>query len=238
MLNVNIYDLLTPAVIIGTLAFLIRFFGHAITDQKPYCDNRKWDIQLFGVEFVRQFIVFESIVPLVFVLYFKLVINHWFSIILGSVIFAWLTFSNKIFLEKYYRLPFSGSDTTQERDRWKIYDWLRNHNSFLLHTISFILLYILISQIIIGDILWTIYIGSIVFLSFIFVAVQYSYSLQKFKLPIVTIHFTSTERGPVVNARLLKINEDYVRVRNEDKVLLINKNLVSEIEFVISQNNW
>ncbi|MEA3449554.1 MAG: hypothetical protein U9Q85_01050 [Patescibacteria group bacterium] len=39
-------QLIQPAILIAVAAILIRFFGKIISDQKPFSDDRNWEIEL------------------------------------------------------------------------------------------------------------------------------------------------------------------------------------------------
>jgi hypothetical protein len=42
---------IAPTILISVVAFLSRFFGKIIADQRPFSDDRVWDIELSGIFF-------------------------------------------------------------------------------------------------------------------------------------------------------------------------------------------
>jgi|GEM_PF-2177994 hypothetical protein len=70
---------------------------------------------------------------------------------------------------------------------------------------------------------------SLIFLIFTWSA--YGYSLKKLKdIVPVDVYFTDEKNEPLQGVRILKINDDNIRIRSNNKTLIINKGEVLKIE--------
>ena len=70
----------------------------------------------------------------------------------------------------------------------------------------------------------------------ILLALNYSLRLVNRK-SVVDIHFIDVSRGLLKDVMLLKVNEDNIRLRNEDKIIILNKSQVLKIEMKIPKED-
>lgn len=55
------------------------------------------------------------------------------------------------------------------------------------------------------------------------------------RLP-VDVHFIDSEREVVKGAMILKVNEDNVRLRVDDTIMIINKSEIFKLEMLVPEN--
>ena len=101
----HLAEILSPAIILGVLAYLTNFFGKAISDQKPFADDRSWEIQLQGVFF---FVL--TIIPAGFVGFIissqigTLGVPFSMRAFLVLALVVWVTLVSQYFSQKLYGL--------------------------------------------------------------------------------------------------------------------------------------
>ena len=102
----HLAEILSPAILLGVLAYLTNFFGKAISDQKAFSDDRGWEIQLQGVFF---FVL--TIVPSGFAGFLvstnlgTLGMSFSFRAFLIFIVVVWVTLVSQYFSQKLYGLP-------------------------------------------------------------------------------------------------------------------------------------
>ncbi len=245
----DIWNIVTPAIVLTVLAFLAKFFGKIITDQKPFADERGWDIELNGFNFMLG-LIFNGSIGVALALAWPWISISWFShaVILffvffigGSLLFADIKMGNKIydiphpdaenkereFLAKYPKIANYYNDTKSS------FEWLIKIGTLApVWLIQIIIPYLVAQEYFKQNVFWFIVILSQAFLAIIFLALKYS--LQKTKLQKADIYFANSQT-PLTGATLLKVNDDNIRVRINDKIMILNKSQVEKIEIDIIQ---
>ena len=244
----NLIPYLPSAVAISIVAYFVRFFGKAIADQIPYADNRDWSIELAGLWFFVDFLFPPVIIAAALLSFFKSPIvawfdqisttfapisYHWLNIVI--VFMAWIYYAgaSTILLQERYKVPDAAANvedpTIFKKRRKHRFDLVMKINAVLLQPSAMLLIFVAGVEILSGSVLWITVFAVQLFAALVGIALNYL--LMRHRLPIVNIHFVS-KRKALDDVLLLKLNPDTVRVRNDDRVLIINRNTVSEIEFI------
>jgi hypothetical protein len=240
----DLLNILTPAIALTVLAFLAKFFGKIISDQKPFADERGWDIELNGFNFMLGLVSYGSI-GVALALAWRWTSTSWFAhavvwflvvFIGGILLFASIKKANERYELKHPNAEKQEKEFLEKHP--KIGPDMKAGNEALVKfgaRIPVWLVWILIPYFVTQEyfkqnIIWFIVILSQAFLALIFLAIRYS--LQKTKLQKVDIHF-SGDQEPLIGATLLKVNTDNIRARIEDKVLILNKSKIDKIEMDI-----
>ena len=216
---------ISSAIIIAVLGFLVRFFGKAITDQKPFSDNREWDIELFG----SNFLIFYIISPILVVCFF--IVRHY-------NFFSW--FKEDWLLVLVAILSMMGLYIAQSEGVvfFKNFKPKIDNKKYNLKYFLFILLSLLIIFVLAKFYIWKQYLyliaGSLYLFPF-FIGLALFTSLKKENILFANI-FLVGQRLPLKDCRIIKINNDNIRIRLKDKVILLSKDSISKIEIVIKEN--
>lgn len=230
--------LLSSAAIIASCTFLVRFFGGTIADQCPFSDDRKWDIDLFGVNFFVQTILVWSIIGYAIAYHFPIPLNDWWwqyvtLTCLSSVVFLLYCF-NYALGEKYYNLKRKPSLKLLTHESFKsILSFTYRLDSFLPSAIlTLTASYILTSFYLSGHIIWILIATIEAFTCAWYMALRESYHMLK-KPTHATIHLSNGDK-PVVGV-LLKVNATNIRIRKGETILILNMDTVKWIEVDIEE---
>jgi len=211
--------LLPPAIIISLSAYLINFFGKAITDQTPFADDRKWNRELEGLFFFAFRIVSPAIGALIFISnnydprHFTK--NDWILIFIIGIVSL-----NIIFIKRKSDKFFLKGKTVKDSE-----DFNLQVNLFNLGTIIIILLMAQYYN-------WKEYlyiIPSLIFLLMHLLGFALFLSLKKENILIADIYFIDN-RKVVRDCRVIKINEDNMRIRKDGFDEIINKSQIFKIK--------
>lgn len=235
----ELVQLIPIAVIISIIVFLVRFFGKAISDQVPFADDRKWHEELSGIMFFSNYIL--SPIILVGILYLR-GFRFWqfpkedlFIILISLLVFISLSITsrksiaffidNKFtegnyleFLKKY----FTNNSKIDLGDLMIYYRVL----FFPIVSLGIIYLLILFYQ-------WNSYyhlLISLIYLFFHLTSFAIFTSLLKRNIFIANIKFIDKSIKSINKCRVLKVNNDNIRVLVKNRVLVINKDKVLQIE--------
>ncbi|MFA5746791.1 MAG: hypothetical protein WC926_01815 [Candidatus Paceibacterota bacterium] len=229
-------NLITPAIIISVAVFLVRFYGKVISDQKPFTDDRNWEIELAGIGFFV-----NMLIPVVSGIFGALNFT-WFTpshlfrasfIVISS---AWLLIMIYALTEKIYgiKIPFiqdlikSAKDNQIEfKEPSPILKLI--HYSAITYLLPFLYAYILILEYQSNNVEWLISTAAIVFINFNLIALFYS--LNRTRLPQVNLIFINNKRS-IFDVTLLKVNKDNIRIKQGEKVSIVSKDQVERIEFL------
>jgi hypothetical protein len=237
-----------PTIAISVLAYFVRFFGKAITDQTPYADNRDWSIELTGIWFFVDFLFPPAIVAGGLLVYFKTPIMvwyggvsgmfapvsyHWLDLIIIFIGWLYCVLASTTLTQERYKLPNVLPDSEDpavfNEKRKRRFDLAMKANAVLLQPLVLLVSFIVGVEIFSGSVLWITIFAVQSFAVLVGVALNYSLARQRF--PRVNLHFVN-EKGPLQDVLLLKLNPDNARVRDGGRVLVINRSILSEIEFV------
>lgn len=238
----NIPQFIAPAFILSIVVYLVRFFGKIIADQKPFSDNRNWEIEISGINFFLGLILLPSILGVFAALSWgELGSGHWTRYIIVSICGSWLWFTMNLLVESVYKIKapvirtFFTLSTLGEGNFEKFSkNTLRFNNYIPLLIFPTIFAYILTLEYRAGNLWWVVIMGVQVFVGLIFAALNYS--LRRLQLPQINIFFVNNT-DPVKNVILLKINDDNVRIKNGEQVTIINRDQIKKIEFVVLENS-
>lgn len=241
---------ITPAIILTVLAYFVRLFGKAIADQVPYADDRDWQIEVNGLWFFVDFLLPPGIIAVAALLYFRGVIfafldamsaqfdpitYHWVNLVIIFITLLYYAIASSILSEGKYKLTalvpqtvWGGSDLPEKR-RKNIFDRIANIDAVILQPTAMVLIFIGGIEVLSGSVLWMTVFAVQIFTALIGLALNYS--LMKYHFPRANVHFVS-KRSSFSDVILLKVNKDNIRVRDGDRVRVINKDLVSELEII------
>jgi|WetSurMetagenome_2_1015567.scaffolds.fasta_scaffold188307_1 hypothetical protein len=221
----NNQTVISSAIIIAVLGFLVRFFGKAITDQKPFSDNREWDIELFG----SNFLIFYIISPILVVCFFiarNYSFFNWFKEDWLLVLIAVLSMTGVYIAQSEGVVFFKNVKPKIDNNNY-------NYKYFLFLLLSLLILFVLAKFYIWRQYLYLIA-GSLYLFPF-FIGLALFTSLNRGNVLFADIYFIGNKL-PLKDCRIIKINNDNIRVRLKDKVILLRKDSVSKIEILVKEN--
>lgn len=235
------YDLLLklipPALALSLLAYLVNFFGKVIADQQPFTDDRKWHVQIAGSVFMLN-ILFGSIIGIFFANTFSIGVGSWWghliTLIAFSVVGTALLFNTIRESSRLYNYKKSQIEKLDKK-----FDGLFSGYATIGQFIPPALIPIIVSYFATieyqsGNFYWIA--ASFIISFYIFFWSAFQYSLRKLEdSEPVTIHFVDKVREPIQNAKILKVNDDNIRARVDDTILILNKSEVFKIEMRIPE---
>ena len=230
--------LLTPTIIVAALAYLIRLFGKIISDQKPFSDDRNWEIELAGLFFFLNFIVAPGVVGYAAAYYLgSFGAGHWIHFLVASFLGGWILVATIYLLQKIYQVKFPEASLFKQAKKdptlQKLLEAMVGLNLITPQwALSIIFVYVGVLEYQSGSVPWMIYIGATLLFNFIFMASNHG--LRANLPPKVDVYLIGNPE-PMKDLTLLKINEDNVRLRDNDKVIILNKSQVLKIEQKIDQ---
>ena len=231
-------NLITPAIFIGVLAYLTRFFGKIITDQNPFADSREWEVELAGTNFMINLTI--GVAGIATALYWiPWQVDRWWEhlIVLASlsVVSGIFLFGNSALSGEFFKL---GQEKVSKLtgDMRVFHDIFLKIGKYIPFTIPpIILFYIATIEYQSGNILWIIVIWSIIF--FTLIQMAFNFSLRKFKRRTgVDVYFIDNSE-PLKDVTILKVNSDNIRIRTNDyHILIVNKSLVAKIDQLVPED--
>jgi len=227
---------LPPAILLGILAYLTKFFGSVISDQKPFADDRKYQIELSGIAFML--ILIQGVIGIVGALYGPPLHEygwmHFVNLTVVSIIFSFFHCVNNVFFAKYFKLRRKTFSGITMHDSALANFFLKAGQRVPLSIATIILFYIGTIEYLSGDWFWFIYTGSFIFYTLTLMAA--SLSMRKMEERLVDVYFVNREREAIKNAMVLKVNVDNVRLRVEDTIMIINKSEIFKLEMPIPKS--
>lgn len=235
--SLQIIEIITPAVVLAVLAYLTNFFGKVIADQQPFTDDRKWHIQIAGGIFMINIITGGTLgIWLANTLPFG--VGYWWLhlttfLVFGALGSALLFYNMKVSNEIY---------NIRKASFEKLDDTLGGLLSFYATVGKYIpvgilpvaVFYFCTLEFYSQNIYWIIITFSLGFMMLVWSA--FGYSLRKIEeIAPVTIYFIDQIKEPITPARILKVNEDNIRLRVDNKIVILNKNEVLKIEMQIPE---
>lgn len=236
--------LITSAAAISALTFLTRFFGNIISDQRPYCDDRKWDAELSGAFFLLSFVIVPGVIGGAIGAYYGFesttLIHFVYLIIVGLMQMPFL-FSNQALYKKLYgeSMIAKADDAKIEKPEW-LADWQKTVEEIQVFSIwitkhipagllSIPLSYVLIREYLGGNIVWFTVIAAGVFHGFVLEAIFYSMTKYN-KFPRADVYLVDVDE-PIRDIELLRYNADNVKFRQNGEAVVINKSRIVKIVF-------
>lgn len=162
---------------------------------------------------------------------------HWVNFSIITFCFYLLWRSAALLSAQFYqlnriRIEFKdiklGKETISSKELEDFFGSIDNFSSKIpLYLFTVLFAYILALEYNFNDFCWIIVIGSYIFINLIFIA--FIYSLKRAKLFKVNVVMINNKRL-ILDATLLKINKDNVRIKKDGKVFIINKDQIENIE--------
>ena len=234
-LKMDYLQLVTPAIGIGTLAYLANFFGKVITDQYSVVDDRRWNIQLSGVYFLMK--LMPGVLGVYLAVNFPLGVGYWWSHLVTFLIFlvarTLLGIHGEEVSSKIYKTTRRGFEKMDEKSQY-VYSLLASAGGWLgASSFSIVLFYFGTLEYISGNPYWIII--TIVLIFSILAQQALNFSLSKIKdIVLVTVYLKD---GSTYNkVFIIKEKDDSFRIRVDNKIILLSKNEVSRIEMVIPED--
>jgi hypothetical protein len=231
------------AIASSVIIFLVRFFGKAISDQTPYADDRKWLEEISGVKFFTGYILS----PLIWVmLWYSRGWKFWLFpkediwLLILSVVMAIISaavilqsskfFKNNDFDEGDITLFFKKAFNFKDDIKLNKGDWVILLKFFILSLVSFgtIVLLIFFYK-------WQAYYQLAAGVIYLFSHLTFFAllsSLSRKNILLANIRFNDKKIKPLTNCRVLKVNNDSVRVRIKNNVSIINKSSILKIDII------
>lgn len=235
----ELIQLIPIAVIISIIVFLVRFFGKAISDQVPFADDRKWHEELSGIMFFSNYVLSPFV--LIGIIYLRGFIFWSFPkedlliLLIGLVVFISLSitgrksvvfFKDSKFTEGNYleslKKSFKNDSKIDFGDSMIYYKYL----FFPIISLGIIYSLILFYK---WESFYYILI-SLIYLFFHLTSFAIFTSLLKRNIFIANIKFIDKNIRPINRCRVLKVNDDNIRILVKDKALIINKDKILQIE--------
>lgn len=236
---------IAPAVLLSVVAFLSRFFGKIIADQRAFADDRDWDVELSGIMFLTKLLISPGIVAVAILIYFKATIfanlttislflspldYHSLDLIIVFAVNIYYGAGIMILSRERYNFPKLLPNITEEQHKKRV-PAIINFNAVLLEPLAALIIFIFGIEIMTGSILWIAAFSIEIFLSLIFFAL--GSSLMQYSFPKVNIVFTG-RKAPLRNVMLLKMNKDNIKVRNGDDVSIIERKEVLRVDVPVN----
>jgi hypothetical protein len=230
----NLVNLIPPAVGLAVLAYFSRFFGKIIADQKAFSDNRDWDIELGGVLFM--ILLVQGVVGAAAAIYGPHLLSYQYMHIvdLSIVIVAYgvLALANTALSAVFFKLEagFFRAELRYRNVTAQIFFNIGKHVPLSL--VPIVLFYIATIEYLSGSIIWIILIWSSIL--YILIQLAFNFSLRKMENQVpVAVYFVDESRKPLENVLIHKVNNDNIRLRHDDSIVIVNKNQVLKIVMAI-----
>jgi MFS family permease len=235
--SISALGLVTPAIIIAALAYLVRLFGKIASDQKAFSDDRDWEIELSGLFFFLNFIVAPGVIGYAAAHYLgSFGAGHWIHFFIVSILGGWILVTTLFLFEKIYQVKFPNVGFFKQMKDPTFRKLVEIGVGLNMMTpqwiLSIIFIYVGTLEYQSGSILWFVFIGSTILFNFIFMAANGP--LKGVKLSKVDVYLTG-DQGVMRDLTLLKMNDNNVRLRDNDKVIILNRAQVLKVEMKIDQ---
>jgi hypothetical protein len=229
-------NVIPPAAALAVIAYLSRFFGKAIADQKPFADDREWEIELAGVTFIVN--LWPGLLGIAAAFFLPHLGKGWMHavdfFVLTMLTLALMALKNNL-AARYFAIEtvgFGGKLLERESD----FKSLRRNWIIYLMLIQIALFYVGTAEYLSANIFWIILFWSAIFTSLIFLAlIQSIFGLSGEESVPVDIYFVDKTIEPLTGVTTRKVNDDNIRARVGDKMLIINKSQILKIEMKIPE---
>jgi len=251
MINFSLSGLLlNSAIVIAVAVFLVEFWGKIVTDQTPFCDDRKFNTELFGISFIlnNSFLSFKNL--------FLIGIFYIFKGFFGGHIFVWISSISLFLISPYIilrtsmsflKIDYFGKIIIQIKavlESKKIVSplikdgisGLESTNRFFSRKLTEIEVSIFSSLTLFFSIIFffsrvgeipRIIVLLIVFAAYTYIALAMSFINGKYLE--VNLYFKSGEI--IEGCKLIKVNDDNLKFIHEGKITVINKDTF--LKFVV-----
>jgi hypothetical protein len=226
--------LITPAVILGVIGYFARFFGKVIADQNPFFDERAWAVELGGFIFTLNLSIgVIGVVAALNLSHLGFGWMHWVNLIVTSLLLTIFSITNSQLFARFYRLkPSTFKKQGIGADFVAVVEFIGLRTPHFL--VPIVLGYIGTVEYLSGSIIWTVISWTLIIFTLLNLATNSS--LRKYQERVGTdIHFIDSSREPIRDALILKVNEGNIRIRVENKIMILNKDEVFKMEFSIPE---
>ena len=212
---------------------MVRFFGGSMADQKPFSDDRKWDVDLMGVDFLVRILLPSSIIGYALGVYFTAPLDELWQryamFLIISIQTGLLTFINTSLGRKFFTLkdnriirPFSKKTINNAL-------LIANKLDPFLPSSMLVVVnaYLLTSFFLSGHSVWITISLVEAFIATWLMAIRRSYHILK-SLPVATVYLVDGQ--VLADVDLIKVNEGNVKIKTADTAMIINMNNISRIE--------
>lgn len=241
----NLNNFITPAIFISLLVFLVRFFGRAVSDQKPFTDDRKWEADISGVFFVVNKIFIPALIVMTYVEkkeYFWPLNVFWTNLIhfynpfvakdlylfiffvIYFIIFAIFSFRLCLFAE--VKVDKVVKKIKKEINWNKFFKELAVN--FFIGLIPIAIIAFLYVVYLTKDWVYFAYSLLLAFISFFVLAALES--LTKKNIVKANIYFIDKKSAPIKGCRVVRENSDNIRIIKNNAGLIINKSQILKID--------
>jgi MFS family permease len=240
MENVNLMGLITPAIAISVIAFLSHFFGKVINDQAPFSDDDKWASEFRGVLFTLDISV--GILGTYLAVRYPWGIGHWWfyiiAIVFVSIIIVALQLNNTYLSSKFFNINKNKIKTVEKKTDGFITMFANISKYISVGFVSIILFYFGTLVYLSNNVYLIIFYFPILLFAFINLALNFSTKKSlKDKIVPVDIYFKDSNNETLKGIVIIKYNNDNIKVRLDNKIIIINKSEVLKIEMVIPEEN-
>lgn len=225
---VKIIPLISPAIAISAGVYLVRLWGKIIADAKPFSDDRRLERELAGIFYTFYFVVVPGVLGVMMARHWEGV-WHWIGLSLTILINSMLLLTTAVASERIYKInswlqAFEGFLKDDFEDFKKFIFQINKWQPLWIFSTLFA--YMMAAEYLYGNnMAWFIIMATGVFTGFVLVAINHSLRM----LPIIDIYFIDNTK-PIKSAMLLKFNEDNIRVRFKDSILILNRTQIARIE--------
>jgi len=236
------------AVILSIVFFLIKFFGKAYSDQVPFADNRSWHEELFGISFFSYYILSPAILMLIIYSsgwkFWSFPPEDWLLLAIGFLAFISLTvasnkakifFEDDNFYEGDYISTLKKSLNTKNDVKADNGDQIVLYRFFIFPVITLLIMYGM-SLLFRLEAYYFLF-SAVIYLFFHLTSFALLLSLIKRNILRANINFVDNQKETIKNCRIIKINNDNVKIKTEDnRFFLLSKTIISDIEFIKKNN--
>jgi hypothetical protein len=227
----EIVKLIPPAVGIAILAYFTRFFGKIIADQKPFADNREWDIELSGVMFM--IVLAQGVVGIASALYgphpFSYHTMHIVDLLIVVLAYGFLSLVNAVMSRRFFQLGGEAFNKKIGENKTLLSHLHKIGKHLPIVLVPIPLFYVATIEYLSGSVIWMILIWSPILYIFITLASIFSMRIMDDRTG-VDVYFVDPSLQPMKDVMVLKVNDDNIRIRHDNKIHILNKSQVLRME--------
>lgn len=227
--------LITPALLLAVIGYFTHFFGKIITDPNPFMDDRKWGIEIAGVAFMLM--IGQGVAGIALALYLPHPLGgiwaHIADFLVASLVVGILGLASVATSQKVFHIAYPIFKNKFMREQEPFYLWVAKYVSPFVATI--LITYICTIEYMSGEWLWVVFVWALGFQGLMQLAMLHSYRTLGLPRQPVDIHFNDGGSS-MEGVWILKVNEDNIRVRAGDSIVLLNKDQVRDIVMKVPDN--
>ncbi|MCX6717157.1 MAG: hypothetical protein NTU76_00585 [Candidatus Taylorbacteria bacterium] len=199
-----------------------------------FSDDRDWEIELNGFYFVLN-VISWAVVGVAFAVGLKIDLwNHLLNLFVLTFITLTLSAKSRKMANKFFdlKLEATANKTDAEKNIEGFFEKVGDKISIkFIFPILLIVFFVVAKDFISTNIFWMVTFSSQTFIIIFYTA--FIYSLNISKLQKVNVYFINPSIRTLKNVTLLKVNSDNIKLRDGEKLIILNKSIVLKIESVI-----